>query len=126
MIEFTDVQTWGPHHPVGVAIGSFTTGDSDTRCGPQGHAVETLITPGVNGPRRPSSHVRQSSYCFWHLRSVHCYCQDEQVSLGVVVSEGVGSLMAARVMFLCVVLCGWWWASVTTGADMVIDVHQVE
>jgi hypothetical protein len=25
MIEFTDVQTWGPHHPVGVAIGSFTT-----------------------------------------------------------------------------------------------------
>jgi membrane-bound serine protease (ClpP class) len=34
--------------------------------------------------------------------------------------------MAARVMFLCVVLCGWWWASVTTGADLVIDVHQVE
>ncbi len=34
--------------------------------------------------------------------------------------------MAARVMFLCLMLCGWWWAAVTTGADMVIDVHQVE
>ena len=34
--------------------------------------------------------------------------------------------MAVRVMFLCLVLCGWWWASMTTGADLVIDVHQVE
>ena len=36
--------------------------------------------------------------------------------------------MAARVLSLCLVLCGlWWWcAPVTTGADTVIDVHQVE
>jgi len=35
--------------------------------------------------------------------------------------------MAARVLSLCLVLCGLWWcAPVTTGADTVIDVHQVE
>ena len=34
--------------------------------------------------------------------------------------------MAARVLFLCLVLCGLWYAPVTAGADTVIDVHQVE
>jgi len=36
--------------------------------------------------------------------------------------------MAARVWSLCLVVCGlWlWWAAVTTGADTVVEVHQVE
>src|SRR6266849_5402724 len=40
----------------------------------------------------------------------------------------IGIRMAARVLSLCLVLCGlWWWcAPVTTGAETVIDVHQVE
>src|ERR1700674_2788078 len=42
--------------------------------------------------------------------------------------EGVGVCMAVRVLSLCLVLCGLWlWcASVTTGADTMIEVHQVE
>src|SRR5438105_7033604 len=40
--------------------------------------------------------------------------------------EGVGICMAVRVWSLCLMLCGLWCASVTTGADTMIDVHQVE
>src|SRR5919197_1375833 len=43
-----------------------------------------------------------------------------------VVSENIGSLMAVRILSLCLVLCGLWCVPVTIGADAVINVHQVE
>ena len=69
-----------------------------------------------------------TSYCFVYLWPLHCWYRDGQVWRWVAVAEGAGSLMAARILALCLVCCGLWvWcAAVTTGADAVIAVHQVE
>ena len=52
--------------------------------------------------------------------------RNKSASRCVVVSESIGSLMAVRLLSLCLVLCGLWCVPVTIGADTVINMHQVE